>query len=338
MDAQNSQQDIEQFRLGQRVGDCLVKGCVALLGTIASVGAPRQEPGEPDPKRAVMYRDIKLTVTEWLHGKGEAGDVQVLAASEPEFSKTGHGPWQAWEGVTLEPVRHCWCFAGRQTRPGRTGMAPGRMWRSPSPIAGGSTRFARGSSSTIVSSGNQARFRAAVRLFQEQTKADPLVKGYVLTYLMDAASVGHLDATAKVLAAFLADDGLPNEGRPQIADWLASSFYRLDEPTRKTVTETLVASAGADDPPIADAALTVLIRLSDLDMLDMKAFLTPATPAEDRDELSGVQGADQGARRAWRSSSRSWECAKESHVSRACDCQGRREKGKGRTTSLVQQR
>jgi hypothetical protein len=276
MDAQNSQEDIEQFRLGQRVGGCLVKGCVALLGTIASVGAARQEPGESDPKRAVMYRDIKLAVTEWLHGKGEAGDVQVLAASEPEFSKTGLGPWQAWEGVTLEPGAPLLVLRW-------TADAPRPNWHGTWEDVALAVSDRRRFDPIRQAIEQHHRFQrepgaiwAAVRLFQEQTKADPLVKGYVLTYLMDAASVAHVDATAKVLAAFLADGGLPNEGRPQIADWLASSFYRLDEPTRKTVTETLVASAGADDQPIADAALTALIRLTDLDTLDMKAFLTPA--------------------------------------------------------------
>ena len=276
MDAQDSQQTMEQFRLGQRVGDCLVKGCVALLGTIASIGAPRQEPGESDPKRAVMYRDVKLTVTEWLHGKGETGDVQVLAASEPEFSKTGHGPWRAWEGVTLEPGAPLVVLRW-------TAVAPRPNWHGTWEDVALAVSDRRRFDSIRQAIEQHHRFQqepgaiwAAVRLFQEHTKADPVVKGYVLTYLMDAASVDHVDATAKVLAAFLADDGVPNEGRPQIADWLASSFYRLDEPTRKTVTETVVASAGADAPAIADGALTVLVRLSDLDMLDMKAFLTPA--------------------------------------------------------------
>jgi len=277
MNAQNSQQDIEQFRLGQRVGDCLVKGCVALLGTIASVGAPRQEPGESDPKRAVMYREVRLTLTEWLHGKGETDDVQVLAASEPEFSKTGHGPWRAWDGVTLEPGAPLLVFRW-------TSAAPRPNWHGTWEDVALAVSDRRRFDPIRQAIEQHHRFErepgaiwAAVRLFQEQTKADPLVKGYVLTYLMDVASVAHLDATAKVLTAFLADDGVPNEMRPQLADWLAGSFYRLDEPTRKTVSETLVASAGYDDPAIADAALAVLVRLSDLDMLDMKAFLTPAS-------------------------------------------------------------
>jgi hypothetical protein len=276
MNAQNSQQDIEQFRLGQRVGDCLVKGCVTLLGTIASVGAPRQEPGESDPKRAVMYRDVRMTDIEWLHGKGETGDVQVQAASEPEFSKTGLGPWLAWQGVTLEAGAPLAVFrwTAAAPRPNWHGT-----WEDVALAVSDRRRFdaIRGA---IV---QHHRFQeqpgaiwAAVRLYQEQSKTDPLVKGYLLTYLMEAASVTHVDATAKVLAAFLGDEGLPNEGRPQIADWLAGSFYRLDEPARKTVAETLVASAGDDDQPIADAALTVLVRLSDLELLDMKAFLTPA--------------------------------------------------------------
>lgn len=295
MDGQNSQQDIEQFRLGQRVGSCLVKGCVALLGTIASVGAPRQEPGEPDPKRAVMYRDVRLTVTEWLHGKGESGDVQVLAASEPEFSKTGLGPWLAWEGVALEPGAPLLVLRW-------TADAPRPNWHGTWEDVALAVSDRRRFDPLRQAIEQHHRFQrepgaiwAGVRLFQEQTKVDLLVKGYVLTYLMDAASVAHLDATAKVLAAFLADAGVPNEGRPQIADWLAGSFYRLEDPARKAITEALVASAGADDQAVADAALTVLTRLSDLDMLDMKAFLTPARQQKIAANYRAFQSRTKGA-------------------------------------------
>jgi hypothetical protein len=274
MEAQDRQQDIRQYRLGQQLGDCLVKGCVALLGTIASVGAPRQEPGEPDRERAVMYRDVRLSVTEWLHGKGESDDVQVLAASEPEHSKTGLGPWLAWEGVTLEPgapllVLRWTTDAPRPNWHGTwedvaLAVSDQRLFDPVRKAIDQHHRFQR----------EPGEIAGAARLFQ--TSADVLFKAYVLTYLMDAASVDHLEVTAKVLAGLLGDRAVPAQGRAAIADWLGGSFYRLEDRARKAVTEVVVAAAAADDPAIADAALTVLVRVSDLDMLDMKAFLTPA--------------------------------------------------------------
>jgi len=298
MDAQDRQQDIGQFRLGRQLGDCLVKGCVALVGTIASVGAPRQEPAEPDRERAVMYRDVKLKVTEWLHGKGETDDVQVLAASEPEFSKTGHGPWRAWEGVTLEPGAPLlvlrWTAAA--PRPNWHGT-----WEDVALAVSDRGRF----DAIRQAIEQHHRFQqepgavwAAVRLFQAQTKANPLVKGYVLTYLMDAASVGHVDAAAKVLAGLLADEGVPDEGRALIADWLAGSFYRLDDATRKTVTELVVSSAAADDSAVATAALTILTRLSDINLLEMKAFLTPPLQQKMSANYRAFQARTKGASHA----------------------------------------
>jgi len=296
MDAQDRQQDSSQFRLGRQLGDRLVKGCVALVGTIASVGAPRQEPGEPDPKRAVMYRDVRLTVTEWLHGKGEPGDVEVLAASEPEFSKTGLGPWRAWEGVTLEPGTPLLVLRW-------TAAAPRPNWHGTSEDVALAVSDQRRFDAIRQAIVQHHRFEqepgaiwAAVRLFQAQTQADPLVKGYVLTYLMDAASVAHVDATAKALAGLIAQqEGLPDEGRAAIADWLSGSFYRLDAATRKSVTETLVGAAAADDPAVASPALTVLVRLGDADLLDMKAFLTPARQQKMTSNYRAFQARTKGA-------------------------------------------
>ena len=306
MDAQDRQQDIGQFRLGRQLGDCLVKGCVALVGTIASVGTPRQEPGEPDPKRAVMYRDVRLTAIEWLHGKGEPGDVQVLAASEPEASKTGRGPWRAWVGVTLETGAPLLVLRW-------TSAASSPNWHgTPEDVAlavSDQSRFDAIRQAIV----QHHRFEqepgaiwAAVRLFQAQTKADPLVKGYVLTYLMDAASVQHVDATAKVLAGLLApaqpgdaagqvNDGLPDEARAAIADWLAGDFYRLDDATRKSVTETLVAAAAAEAPAAAVAPLTVLVRIGDIELLDMKAFLTPPRQQKIAANYRAFQARTKGA-------------------------------------------
>ena len=295
MDAQDRQPETRRFRLGQQVGDCLLKGCSAVVAAIESVGPPEKEPTEPDPERAVMFRKVTLMVRERLHGSENRDSIQVLAATRPQFSKTNQGPWNAWEGVNVGVGANLLLvlWPDNASRPEWHGM--------PEDVALAVSD--QGRIDAIRAAIEQHhRFQqepgaiwAGVRLFQEQTKADPLVKGYVLTYLMTAASVDHLEATAKVLAAFLADPGVPDEGRPQIADWLASSFYRLEDPARKAVTELVVASAGADDPVMADAALTVLVRLSDLEMLDMKAFLTPPRQQKIAANYRAFQARTKGA-------------------------------------------
>jgi hypothetical protein len=78
------------------------------------------------------------------------------------------------------------------------------------------------------------------------------------------------------LTRVLGHDAIPAPAQTAIAAWLTSGFYRLSEATRQTATESLVESAGADDSKIAEPALTVLIRLGDLQMLNLKPLLNPS--------------------------------------------------------------
>ena len=107
-------------------------------------------------------------------------------------------------------------------------------------------------------------------------KPDALFTAYVLTYLMEGESKRDVDKAARILSGVLGQGGLPMSAHSAVADWLASTFYRLAEPTRKAATEALVAAANADDPSILNAALSALVRLGDLHMLDLKPALTPA--------------------------------------------------------------
>src|SRR5512138_646357 len=83
MYAHDSEQEIERFVLGQRLGDCLVKGCVVFTGTIQSLGRLEKEPGVSDPRRAVMTRKVDLKVGAWLYGKRNVDNVQLLYAAAP---------------------------------------------------------------------------------------------------------------------------------------------------------------------------------------------------------------------------------------------------------------
>jgi hypothetical protein len=78
-----------------------------------------------------------------------------------------------------------------------------------------------------------------------------------------------------VRGELLGHEAVPHPARPEIADWLTGSFYRLTEATRKAVTEALVISAGNDDARVANPAITVLSKLGDMKLLSLTPFLTP---------------------------------------------------------------
>ena len=65
---------------------------------------------------------------------------------------------------------------------------------------------------------------------------------------------------------------MPEQGRQDIADGLVSDYYRLKESSRRIVAETLIASASAHDSNAAYPALTALIKLSDLELLNLKQY------------------------------------------------------------------
>src|SRR5690242_8137411 len=76
--------------LGERLGDCLVRGCEVFLGTVHEVGKSEKEKGA-DPERAITLTPIDLKVEEWLAGgpaDGKKGEVRVLHVTEPEITKT----------------------------------------------------------------------------------------------------------------------------------------------------------------------------------------------------------------------------------------------------------
>ncbi len=218
MYAQGSEQEMERFGLGQRLGDCLVKGCVVFTGITRSLGKLEKEPGVADERRAVMTRKVEAPRPSWL---GKPEDVAFVVSDKSLFA----------------PMRE----AIAQHR---------RFERNPDEVA------------------------KIPQLLRD--KQDSVFRGYLLTYLMNGEGVRNVDKAADMLSGLLGHESVPGPGRAAIADWLASTFYRLAEPTRKAATEALVVSASADDARVANPALTVLVRLGDLQMLNLKPLLTQA--------------------------------------------------------------
>ena len=273
MYTQDSEREMERFGVGQRLGDCLVRGCVVFTGVVRSLGPLKPEPGEPDERRAVMTRTVDIKVSEWLYGQGTGDTVELLYAARPSLTKTGAGPWLAWEGVSLEVRGELLVarWAKEAPRPSWLGtpedVALAASDRSLfAPVREAITRHRQFEHDP----GEVAKTRQLLR-----EKQDSVLKGYLLTYLMDGEGVRNVDRAAAILSGVLGYESLPGPARSAVADWLASTFYLLTEATRKAATEALVVSASTDDTGIANAALSVLVRLGDMQLLNLKPLLTP---------------------------------------------------------------
>ena len=267
-----AEQDMERFVAGQRLADCLVKGCTVFIGTIQALGPPERAPGEADERRAVMTRQVDMKVDEWLYAPEGATTVQLSQATRPAVSKTSLGPWEAWEGVKLE--------VGGQLLVARWAKdAPRPTWLGkPDDVAFvTSDQSLFGPAREVI--GRHQHFQADPNELDKipqmlRDKRDHLFAGYFLTYLMNGEGVRNVDKAAALLSGLLGHESVPAPARADIADWLASSFYRLAEATRKAVTETLILLASGDDAGSSDPAFASLVRLDELKMLDLKPFLT----------------------------------------------------------------
>jgi hypothetical protein len=272
MCAEAREQDLDRFAAGQTLGDCLVKGCSIFIGTIQTVGPPQKAPGETDERRAVMTRDVDIKVDEWLYGPDRASTVQLSHATRPAMTKTSLGPWLPWEGVALD-------IGGKVLVARWSKEAPRPTWLGkPEDIAfvtSDQTLFP--AVREIV--GRHQQFKAAPNELGKipellDDKRDSLFAGYFLTYLMNAEAARNVDNAAILLSGLLGHKSVPAAARSDISEWLGSVFSRLAEPARRTVTETLVGLATADDPAGSDPAFATLVRLGQLKMLDVTPGLT----------------------------------------------------------------
>jgi hypothetical protein len=270
MHAQSTEQEMEQFAMGQRLGECLVRGCVVFRGVIQSVGEPLKESGERDSQRAMTTRNVDVKVSESLFGTPKGSSVQLLYAAPPEKTKTALGPWLPWRTVTIA--------AGGELLVARwAGEAPRATWMGkPEDVAvvvSDQTRF--GAIRDAIT--EHRRFErtpndveAIPRLIRD--KQDNLFTGYALAYLMEGETVRNVDRTATIMSQLIGNELVPPAGRVAIGNWLASTFYRLAANTRQTGTEALVGVASADRATVAYPAISVLIRLADLQILNLAPF------------------------------------------------------------------
>lgn len=272
MYAHDSGEEMQRFRVGQQLGDCLVKGCVVLAGIIQSVGKLEKEPGPEDERHAVMTRDVNLRVIEWLYGTTGTDFVRIVYSARPKMTKTSLGPWAAWEGVTVET-------GGPLLVVRWAADAPRPVWAGqPEDVALAVSEKSLFSPLREAIAQHQRFERepeTAARIPQLlRDSRDSVLNGYLLKYLMDREGVRDVDNAAVLLSGLLGYERLPQEARQAIADRLVADFYRLSEAARTTVTKAVAVSASGGDGTTVNAALSVLVRLGDLQMLALKPLLT----------------------------------------------------------------
>jgi hypothetical protein len=273
MYAQTTEREMDLFETGQRLGECLVRGCVVFTGVVQSVGDPRTDPGERDPQRAMKTRNVELKVSESLFGAPNGSSVQLLYATRPEKTKTALGPWLPWQSATV--------LAGRELLVARwAGEAPRATWMGrPEDIAlvvSDKTRFA-GIRAAISEHRRFERAPNEVAIIPRliRDKQDDLFTGYALAYLMEGETARNVDRAATIMSQLIGNELVPPAGRAAMGNWFASTFYRLTASARQTATQALLDAASADSS-VAFPAVSALIRLADLQTLTLPSFASDA--------------------------------------------------------------
>lgn len=290
IDGQDNSERLKRFVMGRKLGDCLLRGCIIFSGSIKSVGRIEKEPPTGDPLRAMMTRKVSIQVGEWLYGRREEKRVELRYAARPTMTKTSLGPWEAWEGVRLAPgaqlIVILWLNEADkpiwQGKPDGVALvvSDSKFFDPIREIAAQQKRFEH----------NPGEANKITELLAE--KEDSLIKGYLLTYLMDGEGAHDTDRAARTLSGLLNSDQLPEYGRGPIADWLASTFYRFNNATRQAVTEAVVTAASAESRTVADPAISVLVSLGDNQMLNMKPYLSQELRRRLAKNYQGSQAAN----------------------------------------------
>ncbi|MBI5258055.1 MAG: hypothetical protein HY855_16250 [Burkholderiales bacterium] len=299
MNPQDTRQTMQQYAAGQRLGECLVRGCTVMAGRIRALGSPQPAPGEDDPKYAMPVRSVELQVREWLVGPPLGDTVLLQHAARPALGKTALGPWLAWEGVRLETGAELTVarWSAQASRPSWMGQ--------PEDVA-----------LAVSDPRLQAALREAVQQHLRQVqqpdqitqlpqwlreRQDAFLLGYALGVLMNGEATHNADRATTLLTDLLGLAAMPAPVRLQVADWLGGNFYRLSEAARRATTQALVVLGSADDAGVAGAAVSVLVRLGDLQLLDLRPAPSPARRRKLIDAYRALQARQPGAHPAFES-------------------------------------
>jgi hypothetical protein len=256
------------YQAAREVGTCLSAGCRMFVGTVTSIGPPLDGLHVEDGEAA--RRPLQLNVEKVLSGTGVTvgSVVQLEYPDTPPGGKAGFGPWSAWEGAEVKTGRRLLVAEWEKE-------ASKPVWHGqPQDIA-----LVLSDPTLIRRIRQVVNHHTRIEQGQEQigrllpAMRGPVFAGYLLSYLMDGLGLRDPNAAASYLAALMGDKRFPPSASHEMSLWLVANFYRLSDPTQKTVTEALVAAGVRSDAAVADDAVAALVRLGDMRMLHMKPYL-----------------------------------------------------------------
>ncbi len=263
-----------EYTVGYRLGECLVAGgCRVFIGTIRRIGNAEPEAGV-EAKKAVVYRNLDLAVDEWLVSSSdeERATINLTSAARPAFTKTTIGPWTAWQEADLTQ--------GGKLLVGLWGKKAQREVWGGTPLE---VALATSDSQallvlrTIIEA--HKRYEAAPEDFvnvtqQLEASFDNFLLGYVMAYAKKKVTTSNVDNIARVLSRLQKNQKVPEYVQNEIPYELLGNFRWLSDEPRQAATEALVGAGASDNASVAEAAVEVLVRLSNDKSFDVRPFLT----------------------------------------------------------------
>lgn len=264
--ASDGQWSRRDYSIGQKLGRCLVRGCMVFVGNIKAIGHSERQSGV-EPNRAMSMTPFRLRVSEWLYGKPEQAseEVEAESVSEPSVSKTALGPWTVWQGVELK-------LGGELLVAKWTPQAQ-------------RPRYADKSENLAMVISDTTHFPMIRQIIAEHTRlaarpdeiretshlltdsSDSALAGYLVTYLMERDAVLDPDRATLILSDVMTNEAIPVSEWKEISDWIVAEFYRLSESVRQAVAAKLFTAASSKDNSAFEAGISALLRLSNMQML-----------------------------------------------------------------------
>lgn len=272
-----TQKELERrkiYLLGQRIGECLFRGCLVFTGVVRSAGELEAERGVPEEIASKRQR-LQIAPEQLLWGdEGRWGDELTLTHYfEPSISKINPGPWTPWEGVqAVVGTRLLLALEVSETRKSReTG--------EPQIAAVVSDEQLSAEVRNLVA--RHAEFKQEPDKYRDaieplSQKPDDLFVGYLAGYLKWTSAGGDqtaADRAALVRASLLNAKDLPRPARGQIALQLSRDFNHMSPPAKREAANLLLSAATSEEERIAAPAINALAWAAGDKLLDLGALL-----------------------------------------------------------------
>jgi hypothetical protein len=262
------------YNQGKRIAEPFIRGCEVVSGKITKIGEVESEP-VADPKyadQAMRMRKVEVAVEKGEHtGK----TVEFVSFERPPTSKTGLGPWVAWQGVELKEGAKILII--RWKKEARPPVYAGKI----EAVAFASTDAALIPKVEKIQS-LHARFKEhpelAGQIPQQFTEeVDLVLLGYAVAYLSQREAARNAGNAVEILTALVGNKRMPDFAVSEIVSEVVSNFYVAPVSVAKTTTGALVKLAADNDEEKASAAFSAFSRLADGGMLFLKPHLDEET-------------------------------------------------------------